>query len=228
MKTLPFLLLLILIGCKKELFTDAGTFTDSRDKHEYKWVKIGTQVWMAENLAYLPAVSPAIAGSNTALYYYVQGYEGTTVTAAKATTNYNTYGVLYNWVAAETVCPSGWHLPTDAEWKILETYLGMSQSDAADYEWRESGSIGKALKFTSGWNENGNGDNSSGFTGLPGGYRHRDAYFVTNLVTCATFWSASENDSSSAWSRDLASSRDGVNRLYYDRSYGFSVRCLKD
>lgn len=207
---------------------ETGIFKDSRDTTTYSWVKIGTQTWMAGNLAYLPAVSPAIAGSDATASYYVQGYEGTTVTAAKATANYTTYGVLYNWIAATTACPSGWHLPSDGEWKVLETYLGMSPLDANSEEWRESGSIGTALKFTLGWNLNGNGDNRSGFAALPGGYRHKDGFFVTNLVTCATLWSASKYGLSSAWSRDLASSRAGVNRLYYNISYGCSVRCLRD
>ena len=80
----------------------AGTFTDSRDGNEYNWVQIGNQVWMAENLAYLPSVNMVADGSEDAAgsYYYVYGYDGTNVTDAKATANYTTYGVLYNWTAA--------------------------------------------------------------------------------------------------------------------------------
>ncbi|MCK9320171.1 FISUMP domain-containing protein, partial [Methanoculleus sp.] len=104
----------------------AGTFTDSRDGNDYNWVKIGDQVWMAENLAYLPSVNMVADGSEDAAgsYYYVYGYDGTDVTAAKATANYTTYGVLYNWLAAMNACPDGWHLPSDAEWTELTDYLG--------------------------------------------------------------------------------------------------------
>ena len=71
---------------------------------------------MAENLAWLPGVSPSSDGSETLSYYYVRGYEGTVVSEAKAVANYSTYGVLYNWPAAMAACPDGWHLPSDGDW----------------------------------------------------------------------------------------------------------------
>ncbi len=139
----PFLIMGVLLvfatSCKKDDKDDPGnkdnpnnpknTFTDSRDGNVYKFVKIGTQTWMAENLAYLPSVVGSATGSETTPYYYVYGYDGTSVTAAKATSNYTTYGVLYNWPAAmggfsssssnpsgvQGVCPAGWHLPSEAE-----------------------------------------------------------------------------------------------------------------
>ncbi|MFA5229367.1 MAG: FISUMP domain-containing protein, partial [Candidatus Paceibacterota bacterium] len=84
---------------------------------------------MAENQANLTsAVGPATvsedAGHETDPYYYVYGYDGTDVGAAKATANYLTYGVLYNWHAALTSCPPGWHLPSFDEWTVLTDYLG--------------------------------------------------------------------------------------------------------
>ena len=118
-----------------------NTFTDSRDGKVYKTVTIGEQVWMAENLAYLPSVidpptGSEDAGHETDPYYYVYGYADIDVAAAKATENYQTYGVLYNWTAAITACPSGWHLPSDAEWKQLEMYLGVTQEEADETWWR--------------------------------------------------------------------------------------------
>ena len=118
--------------------TTSGTFIDSRDGNEYNWVQIGDQIWMAENLKYLPSVVGSGTGSETTPYYYVYGYDGTNVPDAKATDNYATYGVLYNWTAAmngeassktnpsgiQGVCPAGWHLPSDAEWTELTDYLG--------------------------------------------------------------------------------------------------------
>ncbi len=140
---------------------ETGTFTDSRDGHEYNWIKICNQVWMAENLTYLPSVSPSSAGSYTDPYYYVYGYQGNSVSEAKATSNYATYGVLYNWPATmagasssstnpcgvQGVCPDGWHLPSDAEWIELEMHLGMSQADADNEGWRGTDEGGK-LKET--------------------------------------------------------------------------------
>ncbi|MDD4178128.1 MAG: FISUMP domain-containing protein, partial [Bacteroidales bacterium] len=79
---------------------------------------------MKENLAYLPNVSQPDDGSQTSPFYYVYGYEGFSVPEAKTTPNYQTYGVLYNWPAALTACPQGWHLPSDNEWTILTDYLG--------------------------------------------------------------------------------------------------------
>jgi uncharacterized protein (TIGR02145 family) len=99
------------------------------------------------------------------------GYEGSGVQEAKATDNYRKYGVLYNFEAAKTACPTGWHLPTDEEWKTLEKQLGMSSSDADNAGLRLSGEVGKKLKSKSGWQSEGHGDNSSGFTALPGGNR---------------------------------------------------------
>ena len=125
-----------------------GSFTDSRDGKVYKTVTIGEQVWMAENLAYLPSVVGPATESYTAPYYYVYGYDGTSVATAKATTNYQTYGVLYNWPAALTACPSGWHLPSDAEWTQMKNYLiangynNIAISLASANGWQSSSNIG--------------------------------------------------------------------------------------
>ncbi|MFA5817624.1 MAG: FISUMP domain-containing protein [Bacteroidales bacterium] len=201
-----------LVGCGKDpiLNSKDGTFQDSRDKHVYKWVRIGEQVWMAENLAYLPAVSPSSVDSYTS--YYVYNYEGSSISEAKSKGNYTAYGVLYNWEAAKTACPSGWHLPSDAEWNILEDYLGAVP--------------GKKMKSTTEWAENGNGDNSSGFNALPGGHRASGGFYY--LGGNAVFWSSSEGELSLVCSRYLDYDDDGVGRNYYNRWDGFSVRCLQN
>jgi uncharacterized protein (TIGR02145 family) len=96
-----------------------GTFIDPRDGHEYKWVRICDKIWMAENLAYLPNVSPSSYGSDTDPYYYVYDYEGWDVYEARNSSNFKVYGVLYNWPAAQTAAPEGWHLPSASDYESL-------------------------------------------------------------------------------------------------------------
>jgi len=224
--------------------SNPGTFKDSRDGHKYKWVKIGTQTWMAENLAFLPAVSLSNTDSESRKHYYVYGYEGTNIDDAKASANYSTYGVLYNWLAAmdgassstsvpsgvQGACPAGWHLPSDEEWKMLEKHLGMSNSEADSIGWRSSGTVSGKLKETgtSHWKSPNTGaTNSSRFTALSGGYRYYSGGF-NELSLTASFWSASESDASCSWYRYLYYYHAGVHRYSYYKSYGFLVRCLKD
>jgi len=217
----------------EETFTTASSwacgdpFTDARDGNLYETVAIGGQCWMAENLAYLPSVFPSSTGSETTVHNYVYGYEGTDVSAAKATANYASYGVLYNWGAAKTVCPDGWRLPSDEEWKTLEKHLGMSETDADILGLRLIGAVGRKLKSTSGWLNNGNGDNSSGFNALPGGDRISGGGFYF-LGIYADFWSSTENGPSDAWYRALSYVGDGVSRFSLYRSSGLSVRYLKN
>ncbi|MBA7584634.1 hypothetical protein ES708_26591 [subsurface metagenome] len=100
---------------------------------------------MVENLAFLPRVGPSSLFSETDPHYYVYDYQGSHVSEAKLTSNYQTYGVLYNWPAALNACPTGWHLPSDEEWKQLEMYLGMSQSEAENTGWRGTDEGGKVF-----------------------------------------------------------------------------------
>ena len=181
-----FLLLsigLLLFSCGPQENPDPGivfgSFTDSRDGKVYKTVTIGEQLWMAENLAYLPAVSALATGSKTEPHYYVYGYDGTDVTEAKAyehtptgfeyspggapIKSYETYGVLYNWPAAmngvasseanpsgvQGACPPGWHLPSDAEWTQLENYL---IANGYNYDGTTTGNkIAISLASATGW-----------------------------------------------------------------------------
>ena len=155
-------------------------FTNTRDSIVYKTVMIGNQCWMAENLAYLPKVSRSVSESSGTPINYVYGYQGTSVSAAKATENYSTYGVLYNWHAALEACPAGWHLPSDDEWKELEMFLGMSKSEADSEGYRRIDEEGGKLKEngTAHWDSPNTGaNNESGFIGLPGGYRFYDGSF---------------------------------------------------
>ncbi|MCP4090431.1 MAG: hypothetical protein GY746_11670, partial [Gammaproteobacteria bacterium] len=226
---------------------NCGTITDSRDGNTYTTAKIGIQCWMKENLAYLPSVSPTDQGSKTSPYYYVYDYQGTSVSAAKATSNYQTYGVLYNWPAAmagelsssgvpsgvKGVCPTGWHLPSDEEWKILEGEVdGTYEYPDPEWnatEWRgtDAGSNLKEIG-TIHWNSSNTGaTNNSGFTALPGGYRYWLGGF--SLVGYnANFWSSAENNSYYPWGRILSYGSSNVLRINYAKGNGYSVRCVKD
>ena len=214
--------------------SSGGTFTDTRDGKVYQTVVIGTQEWMAENLAYLPSVVSPGTGSNTTSYYYVYGYDGASVSAAKSTANYTTYGVLYNWPAAmnssasssanpsgvQGVCPTGWHLPSDAEWTELTDYLG--GVSVAGGKLKETGTTHWASPNTGATNE-------TGFTALPGGRRLVDGTFFF-IGSYGFWWSAIEYDSDDAWYRYMLYNYSNVGRSSYNygKEVGFSVRCVRD
>ena len=190
-----------------------GTFTDSRDHHVYKWRIYGNITWMTENLAWLPAVHPPDKISEEDSRYYVYGYNGTDTAAARDNPNYLNYGVLYNWQAAQNACPPGWHLPSNyVAWELLINSYG---ADA-----------GKKLKYTSGWTNQGNGDNTSGFSALPAG-RVTSSGVFSGLQDEASFWTSSINApwyiyvQMTYWS-------DNIFGQGFNRKPGFSVRCVKD
>ena len=210
----------------------ANTFTDTRDGNVYQTVTIGNQVWMAENLKYLPSVVGPGTGSVTTPYHYVYGYNGTDVNAAKATSHYSTYGVLYNWPAAmngaassttnpsgvQGVCPAGWHLPSDAEWTQLTDYLG--GESVAGGKLKETG--------TAHWNSPNTGaTNETGFTALPGGDRYSDGTFIS--IGSNGYWlSATEDNTNYAWGRSMSYNGSSAFRHSLNKVGGFSVRCLRD
>jgi len=211
---------------------DSGFFIDERDGHQYKWVKIRDQIWMAENLKYLPSVVGPATGSQTTPHYYVYGYDGTNVADAKATTNYATYGVLYNWPAAmkgeasstsnpsgvQGVCPKGWHLPSDAEWKQLSYYLG--GASIAGGKLKQTGTTHWYFPNTGATNE-------SGFTALPGGERNSDGIF-NYIEISGSWWSSTEINADIGWLLDMSSNLSDATENGYEKSYGFSIRCVKD
>jgi len=223
----------------KTLRTGEGFFVDSRDNKKYRYVTIGDQIWMAENLAYLPQVNMVADGSedvNNGKYYYVFGYDGTIVDEAKATKNYSDYGVLYNWYAAiddtivtsnmQGVCPDGWHMPSDAEWQTLETELGMAQSELDDIGWR--GSIeGAKLKSITLWTSNGNGTDNFGFTAIPSGHRNIGGFF-SSLGQNWFVWSITEYSTTEVIDRNLYYTNTSIQRHNENKDHGFSVRCIKN
>lgn len=196
---------------------DSGTFTDSRDGQVYKWVKIGTQVWMAENVAYLPWVNLPLEGSKTSPRYYVYDYNGINKEIAKAMPNYKTYGVLYNWPAAKVACPKGWHLPNDAEWAKLINFLGGESVGGGKL--KETGTNNWAKPNTGATNE-------TSFTALPAGGRNVSGAF--DDIGYYGFWWSSTEGSDGAWDRDVGYNYSGIARNSGVEEDGFSVRCVKD
>jgi len=188
---------------------EAGVFTDQRDGQTYKWIKIGEQIWMAENLNYAAA-------------YGSWCYDD-------KESNCNTYGRLYNWETAKEVCPDGWHLPRDEEWKELERHLGMSVKESNKKIYRGTDEGGK-LKETGlrHWKAPNKGStNETGFTALPGGYRYLNGTF-DYIRLGGYWWSSTENYVTIAWNRYLSYSGAGVGRGYSNKELGYSVRYLRD
>ena len=193
-----------------------GTSTVTYDGHAYSTVLIGSQCWFAENLrndnyadgtAIPGGLDAATWGSTTAGAFTIYDEGG-----ANEATNLATYGRLYNWYAVTDgagLCPTGWHVPTDAEWTTLETQLGGASV------------AGGKMKSVS-WD----GDNTSGFSGLPAGGRYSDGYFY--LLGDDGYWWSSSPDGGLAIYRYLNSGLSSVFRNSSNPRNGFSVRCLQD
>ena len=204
----------------------------AEDGNVYTSVKVGEQYWMKENMRYLPEVFPSSDGSTTQSRYYVYGYQGTDVNQAKAYTIsgvniYETEGVLYNWYGAmqgsttegaQGICPTGWHIPTDAEQNTLDQYLKDSGQtcNASRSGTYECNTAGTKLKV----------GGTSGFNGILSGSRGTDSTFA-HRGAYTHFWSSSASGES-ALRRSLSSGSAGMNRNFSSNAYGFSVRAISN
>jgi uncharacterized protein (TIGR02145 family) len=196
----------------------------SYEGQDYEAVLIGNQTWLARNLNYAVSGSKCVGAS---------GSSGTLSDDNNA--RCDTYGRLYNWSTAtaldptscqttscssliqskhQGICPAGWHLPSDAEWTALTTYVGTAAA-------------GTKLKAASGWNSNGNGTDDFGFSALPGGYGNSSGSFI-NVGTFGYWWSATESNASDAYSRGMYYSGATVDRYDNGKSSLYSVRCVQD
>lgn len=183
-----------------------GIFTDPRDGKVYRTVKIGNQVWMAENLNYEPKGIFGIFNSKSN-----KCYDDNPANSEK-------YGRLYDWNTAMKVAPPGWHLPTNDEWQILVDFAGGDEV------------AGKKLKAKSGWYKDNNGTDDFGFSALPGGGSGSNVGFVGSGKS-GNWWSSSEfdYDSNIAFRRDMHYNDSKVVRdIGNDKSSMLSVRCLQD
>jgi uncharacterized protein (TIGR02145 family) len=221
-----------------------GTFIDKRDGQEYEWIEIGNQIWMAENLNY-----------DQNAYGKDWSYNNNSSNAEK-------YGRLYSWEAVmqgegsnnenpggvQGVCPEGWHVPSDKEWKELEVQLGMNASEAKLLGWRGTDEGSKMAGNASLWKEGELTKNSyfnaSRFKALPGGYYSSDSTGNFEYIgTDGLWWSSTEKAADSVstdacfraifYNTGEAESRSYLNhgpvfRGYASKEDGYSVRCVKD
>ncbi len=141
------------------------------------------------------------------------------------------YGALYNWFSVNkgTLCPTGWHVPADEEFKTLEMFLGMTSAQANAYLERGTDQ-GTRLKSTSGWYSGGNGTNSSGFNGLPGGYRYGQDGGFYDITKLSYWWSSTEYeyDSTKGVYRRVDYNQTGVFREGTSKKGGKFIRCVKN
>ena len=198
----------------------------------YTSIQNFSQCWLKENLNVGEIINGSIEQSNNGITEKYC-YNNEPDSCIK-------YGGLYQWgemmqyttqQGVQGICPPGWHLPTDEEWKVLEGAVD-SQYGIGDNTWDISGGyrgydVGTNLKTTSGWYENGNGSDLFGFSGLPGGVRAFDGYFYY-VGQIGLWWSSSESDYDSAWDRDLDCEYSFMDRGKGGKEGGFSVRCLRD
>ncbi len=213
-------------------FNCGDDFTDNRDGNIYATVEIGGQCWFTEDLRY-ECDNFNDVGEDDATNWDGDG-------CAPQGDNYN--GLLYQWGAvmdwdgegdppeegSQGICPDGWIVPTDDDFKELEIGLGMSQSDAdgTGYRGDQEGDMLKSDPEVEDWCHTSMDCATSGWEGLPGGYRHNHGYII-NVGSSGRWWFSTE-DGTGAWARHLHSTFSAVSRLSTAQNSGHSVRCLKN
>jgi uncharacterized protein (TIGR02145 family) len=181
-------------------------FTDSRDKKDYKTIKIGKKTWFAENLNYTDKTD-----KNSKCYDNKED-------------NCTKYGRLYNWETAKKSCPSGWRLPSDAEWTQLAEHSGGKGIRGKE------GPVGTKLKAWNGWKDydgKSGGSDVFGFSALPGGYSNSGSDFSL-MGEYGLWWSASEYDDDRAYNRLIRYNEETVHWDLNNKNFLRSVRCVTD
>lgn len=216
---------------KSKIFTPYTTITDI-DGNVYNTVIIGTQIWMAENLKttkfqngdLIGTTIPStldISSESTPKYQWAYGGNESNVA---------TYGRLYTWYTitdSRNVCPVNWHVPSDVEWHSLIQYIDTNADPFNSDESLTAGGILKETGFTH-WNSPNTGaTNSFGFTALPGGLRGYFGTFI-DLRNSGNWYSSSELDATTPWIRSITYNYNKMLKWGYSKSYGYSVRCLKN
>ena len=195
------------------------------DGNVYRTVNIGNQQWMAENLKVSKYSDGTTIPNITDNTEWQNNTTGAWAYYNNDVANNAKYGKLYNWYAVspttngtKNVCPTGWHVPTDAEWTVLTDYLG--GESVAGGKMKEVG--------TTNWlSPNVDANNVSLFSALPGGYSNSSGYYAL-IGDAGYWWSSTENETYDAWLRSLFVYDGVANRYYNVKQNGFSVRCLRD
>ena len=206
-----------------------ATVTDV-DNNSYNTVLIGSQCWMASNLrvtkynngALIPLDNSGGSTGDGSTETWTARTSGALTVYAYSNSNLITYGYLYNWYAAKDtreICPAGLHVPSNAEWTTLTTFLGGLTVAGGKMK-----SVGTFY-----WNSpNIGATNASGFSGLPGGRRYLNGSFI-DINSLALFWSATENVSpNGGWAYFIGIGSGNMGSGYFNKFVGHSVRCLKD
>jgi uncharacterized protein (TIGR02145 family) len=198
------------------------------DGNTYSTVLIGSQLWMAENLKttkyYGGAAIPNVTDNTAWTLLTTPGYAWYDNTVAYKAL----YGAMYNWFAVDggNLCPTGWHVPTDADFNALEVTLGLAPADVNIYGYRGT-TQGTQLKNTTGWAVGENGTNTSGWSALPGGYRYWSDGTFQAAGSWSYWWSSTALDGVSSWYRRI----DGTPQVYkgaVENAAGKYVRCIKN
>lgn len=239
----------LFIGCKKDdtkkLNVEFGSMTDI-DGNVYSTVKIGDQWWMAENLKvkrYRNGDSVKFVQEinynldSTTWNHLDSGAYCIIDNTSESSQNYKgkMFGYLYNgYTLTDTrnIAPLGWHIPTDNEWMVLEEFLGMSTTDANSINWRGNNE-GNMLKYYTGWKRPSDiysvwGSNESGFTALGGSCCMFNGTWGNPGTFSTGFWWTSSTEGDHFYYRYLDFNKSNVFRYYGPRTYGFSIRCIKD
>jgi uncharacterized protein (TIGR02145 family) len=226
-------LLVTINGCEKDEDKSLSTVSDASG-NVYKTVKIGSQVWMAENLKTTvfndKGVIPNVTSPDTWVGLISPGY----CFYDNVPSYKDSVGIIYNWFAANSgkLCPVGWHVPRDSDFVVLELTLGMSPEQTRMYGWHGTDQ-GAQLKSVTGWeNGHGNATNSSHFTALPGGYRHHTDGIFSGLGIVTMFWTSSDDSYNGkplvAWYLRLDDDEKKIYKGTTNKQAGHYIRCIKD
>ena len=217
---------------------DMETFTDPRDNHTYHTVQVGNQCWLVENMRYLPEVHRPVDESVAEAKYYVYGYDGEDLDEATSTENYQNYGSLYNWEAAQDACPPGWKLPGNGDWGILASYVEASYGEFTITNvaiplkscYQVNSPLGGDCDTETHprWNEHEHfyGTNEFGFESFPGGRKHSGGYFTH--IGSGGYWWTSTGSGSEAFRRQMHNHHHYLPSAAYDKSDAYSVRCIRE
>ena len=206
MRTL-ILLTVLIFGIERIYSQNSESFTDKRDGKTYLTVTIGQQTWFAENLSLKISKFDYVVYDNQ-------------------NSNTEKYGCLYTYEVATKICPQGWHLPSDQDWKTLELFIGLS-SEELESNWQRGKNLSTILKSQEIWDNNAKGTNNYGFSAIPAGavlFYDNSFHFKDEK---AYYWT-STSDNSDAIASVLSYDDTFIERAYFSKKNKMSVRCIKD